>query len=74
MPSNPYSVRLSGVAQRVATVTFVKPDSHGGVPIDHYLVRFKDAGSQDWKAVKSQGTQSKFFSKVTYNYITHTFF
>ncbi|XP_062389915.1 neural cell adhesion molecule 2 isoform X1 [Sardina pilchardus] len=58
VPSNPYSVRLSGVAQRVATVTFVKPDSHGGVPIDHYLVKYKDAGSQDWKAVKSQGTQT----------------
>ncbi|XP_031439553.1 neural cell adhesion molecule 2-like isoform X2 [Clupea harengus] len=58
VPSNPYSVRLSGVAQRVATVTFMKPDSHGGVPIDHYLVRYKDASSQEWKPVKSQGTQT----------------
>ncbi|XP_063069886.1 neural cell adhesion molecule 2 isoform X2 [Engraulis encrasicolus] len=58
VPSNPYSVRLSGVAQRVATVTFMKPDSHGGVPIDHYLVRYKDAGSHDWRAVRSQGTQT----------------
>lgn len=38
----------------------MKPDSHGGVPIDHYLVRYKDASSQEWKPVKSQGTQSKF--------------
>lgn len=59
VPSNPYSVRLSSVAQRVATVTFTKPDSHGGVPISYYLVKYKDISSQDWKDVKSQGTQSK---------------
>jgi len=47
------------VAQRVATVTFTKPDSHGGVPISYYLVKYKDISSQDWKDVKSQGTQSK---------------
>ncbi|XP_030643425.1 neural cell adhesion molecule 2 [Chanos chanos] len=58
VPSNPYSVRLSSVAQRVATVTFMKPDSHGGVPIGHYLVRYKDVSSQDWRNVKSQGTQT----------------
>ncbi|XP_016144178.1 neural cell adhesion molecule 2 [Sinocyclocheilus grahami] len=58
VPSNPYSVRLSSVAQRVATVTFTKPDSHGGVPISHYLVKYKDISSQDWKDVKSQGTQT----------------
>uniref|UniRef100_A0A8C1J466 Neural cell adhesion molecule 2 n=1 Tax=Cyprinus carpio TaxID=7962 RepID=A0A8C1J466_CYPCA len=57
VPSNPYSVRLSSVAQRVATVTFTKPDSHGGVPISHYLVKYKDISSQDWKDMKSQGTQ-----------------
>ncbi len=60
VPSNPYSVRLSSVVQRVATVTFTKPDSHGGVPISHYLVKYKDISSQDWKDVKSQGTQSKY--------------
>uniref|UniRef100_A0A8C1J418 Neural cell adhesion molecule 2 n=1 Tax=Cyprinus carpio TaxID=7962 RepID=A0A8C1J418_CYPCA len=58
VPSNPYSVRLSSVAQRVATVTFTKPDSHGGVPISHYLVKYKDISSQDWKDMKSQGTQT----------------
>ncbi|XP_051997918.1 neural cell adhesion molecule 2 isoform X3 [Xyrauchen texanus] len=58
VPSNPYSVRLSSVAQRVATVTFTKPDSHGGVPISHYLVKYKDISSQDWKDVKSQGIQT----------------
>uniref|UniRef100_A0A8C1WJ45 Neural cell adhesion molecule 2 n=2 Tax=Cyprinus carpio TaxID=7962 RepID=A0A8C1WJ45_CYPCA len=58
VPSNPYSVRLSSVAQRMATVTFTKPDSHGGVPISHYLVKYKDISSQNWKDVKSQGTQT----------------
>ncbi|KAA0715592.1 Neural cell adhesion molecule 2 [Triplophysa tibetana] len=58
VPSNPYSVRLNSVAQRVATVTFIKPDSHGGVPISHYLVKYKDISSHDWKDVKSQGTQT----------------
>uniref|UniRef100_A0A8C1GT41 Neural cell adhesion molecule 2 n=1 Tax=Cyprinus carpio TaxID=7962 RepID=A0A8C1GT41_CYPCA len=58
VPSNPYSVRLSSVVQRMATVTFTKPDSHGGVPISHYLVKYKDISSQNWKDVKSQGTQT----------------
>ncbi|XP_046887345.1 neural cell adhesion molecule 2 [Hypomesus transpacificus] len=57
VPSNPYSVRLSAVSQRVATVTFMKPDSHGGVPIGHYLVHYKETGSQDWRGVKSHGVQ-----------------
>ncbi|KAF4086885.1 hypothetical protein AMELA_G00089470 [Ameiurus melas] len=58
VPSNPYSVHLSSVAQRTATVTFMKPDSHGGVPIGHYLVRYKDISSNDWRDVKSHGTQT----------------
>uniref|UniRef100_A0A8C7HLC1 Neural cell adhesion molecule 2 n=1 Tax=Oncorhynchus kisutch TaxID=8019 RepID=A0A8C7HLC1_ONCKI len=58
VPSNPYSVRLSAVSQRIATVTFMKPDSHGGVPIGHYLVNYKDVGSQDWRDVKSHGVQT----------------
>ncbi|XP_066542874.1 neural cell adhesion molecule 2 isoform X1 [Hoplias malabaricus] len=58
VPSNPYSVRLSSVAQRTATVTFMKPDSHGGVPIDHYLVRYKDISAHDWRDMKSQGTMT----------------
>lgn len=60
VPSNPYSVQLSFVAQRTATVAFMKPDSHGGVPIGHYLVRYKDISSNDWRDVKSHGTQSEF--------------
>ncbi|XP_034006924.1 neural cell adhesion molecule 2-like [Trematomus bernacchii] len=58
VPSNPYSVRLSAVSQRLATVTFMKPDSHGGVPISFYLVQYKDVGSQEWKDVKSHSIQT----------------
>ncbi|XP_035854593.1 neural cell adhesion molecule 2 isoform X3 [Sander lucioperca] len=57
VPSNPYSVRLSAVSQRLATVTFMKPDSHGGVPISYYLVQYKEVGSQDWRDVKSHSIQ-----------------
>lgn len=59
MPSNPYSVRLSAVSQRLATVTFMKPDSHGGVPISYYLVQYKEFGLQDWRDVKSHSIQSE---------------
>ncbi|XP_053709666.1 neural cell adhesion molecule 2-like isoform X2 [Synchiropus splendidus] len=58
VPSNPYSVRLSAVSQRLATVTFMKPDSHGGVPISHYLVQYKEIGSQDWRDVRSHSVQT----------------
>ncbi|XP_041834955.1 neural cell adhesion molecule 2-like isoform X4 [Melanotaenia boesemani] len=58
VPSNPYSVRLSAVSQRLATVTFMKPDSHGGVPISYYLVQYKELGSQDWRDVKSHSVQT----------------
>lgn len=58
VPSNPYSVRLSAVSQRLATVAFMKPDSHGGVPISYYLVQYKE-GSQDWRDVKSHSVQSE---------------
>ncbi|XP_031147585.1 neural cell adhesion molecule 2 isoform X1 [Sander lucioperca] len=58
VPSNPYSVRLSAVSQRLATVTFMKPDSHGGVPISYYLVQYKEVGSQDWRDVKSHSIQT----------------
>ncbi|XP_059184043.1 neural cell adhesion molecule 2-like isoform X2 [Centropristis striata] len=58
VPSNPYSVRLSAVSQRLATVTFMKPDSHGGVPISFYLVQYKEVGSQDWRDVKSHSIQT----------------
>uniref|UniRef100_A0A1A8Q3S5 Neural cell adhesion molecule 2 n=1 Tax=Nothobranchius pienaari TaxID=704102 RepID=A0A1A8Q3S5_9TELE len=58
VPSNPYSIRLSAVSQRLATVTFMKPDSHGGVPISFYLVQFKELGSQDWRDVRSHSIQT----------------
>ncbi|CAJ1086759.1 neural cell adhesion molecule 2-like isoform X2 [Xyrichtys novacula] len=58
VPSNPYSVRLSAVSQRLATVTFMKPDSHGGVPISYYLVQYKEVGSQDWRDVRSHSVQT----------------
>lgn len=58
VPSNPYSVRLSAVSQRLATVTFMKPDSHGGVPISYYLLQYKEVGSQDWRDVKSHSVQT----------------
>ncbi|XP_042368777.1 neural cell adhesion molecule 2-like [Plectropomus leopardus] len=58
VPSNPYSVRLSAISQRLATVTFMKPDSHGGVPISYYLVQYKEVGSQDWRDVKSHSIQT----------------
>uniref|UniRef100_A0A8D3E9I0 Neural cell adhesion molecule 2 n=1 Tax=Scophthalmus maximus TaxID=52904 RepID=A0A8D3E9I0_SCOMX len=58
VPSNPYSVRLSAVSQRLATVTFMKPDSHGGVPISYYLVQYKEVGSQDWRDIKSHSVQT----------------
>lgn len=60
VPSNPYSVRLSAVSQRLATVTFMKPDSHGGVPISYYLVQYKEVGSQEWRDVKSHSVQSEW--------------
>ncbi|XP_060923209.1 neural cell adhesion molecule 2-like, partial [Limanda limanda] len=58
VPSNPYSVRLSAVSQRLATVTFMKPDSHGGVPISYYLVQYKETGSQEWRDLKSHSVQT----------------
>ncbi|XP_034466926.1 neural cell adhesion molecule 2-like isoform X1 [Hippoglossus hippoglossus] len=58
VPSNPYSVRLSAVSQRLATVTFMKPDSHGGVPISYYLVQYKETGSQEWRDIKSHSVQT----------------
>ncbi|XP_075333847.1 neural cell adhesion molecule 2 isoform X2 [Odontesthes bonariensis] len=58
VPSSPYSVRLSAVSQRLATVTFMKPDSHGGVPISYYLVQYKEMGSQEWRDVKSHSVQT----------------
>ncbi|KAK9980471.1 hypothetical protein ABG768_000076, partial [Culter alburnus] len=58
VPSNPYSVRLTAVSQRLATVTFMKPDSHGGVPISYYIINYKDTSTQDWRTVRSHGVQT----------------
>ncbi|XP_036401666.1 neural cell adhesion molecule 2-like isoform X2 [Megalops cyprinoides] len=58
VPSNPYAVRIGSVSQRVATVTFMKPDSHGGVPISYYLVRYRDTSSQHWSNVQSHGVET----------------
>ncbi|XP_051557850.1 neural cell adhesion molecule 2-like isoform X2 [Myxocyprinus asiaticus] len=58
VPSNPYSVSLTAVSQRLATVTFLKPDSHGGVPISYYIVNYKDTSSLDWRTMRSHGVQT----------------
>ncbi|XP_024917804.1 neural cell adhesion molecule 2 isoform X2 [Cynoglossus semilaevis] len=58
VPSNPYSVHLSAVSQRLATVTFMKPDLHGGVPISYYLVQYKELSSPDWRDIKSHSVQT----------------
>ncbi|XP_029942351.1 neural cell adhesion molecule 2 [Salarias fasciatus] len=58
VPSNPYSLRLSAVSQRLATVSFMKPDSHGGVPISHYLLQYREAGPQDWRELRSHSVHT----------------
>ncbi|KAK2908475.1 hypothetical protein Q8A67_004312 [Cirrhinus molitorella] len=58
VPSHPYSVRLTAVSQRLATVSFMKPDSHGGVPISYYIINYKDTSAQDWRTVRSHGVQT----------------
>ncbi|XP_073722394.1 neural cell adhesion molecule 2 isoform X1 [Misgurnus anguillicaudatus] len=58
VPSNPTSVRLTAVSQRLATVTFIKPDSHGGVPISYYIINYRDTSSPDWRTVRSHGVQT----------------
>uniref|UniRef100_A0A8C1UIE9 Neural cell adhesion molecule 2 n=1 Tax=Cyprinus carpio TaxID=7962 RepID=A0A8C1UIE9_CYPCA len=57
VPSHPYSVRLSAVSQRLATVSFMKPDSHGGVPISYYIISYRDTSAQDWRTVRSHAVQ-----------------
>ncbi|KAK1167618.1 neural cell adhesion molecule 2-like [Acipenser oxyrinchus oxyrinchus] len=39
----------------MATISFTKPDSHGGVPISYYQVDFKESVSEDWRVVRSHG-------------------
>ncbi|XP_064185783.1 neural cell adhesion molecule 2-like isoform X2 [Anguilla rostrata] len=58
VPSGPSVVRLSSVSQRTATVTFRTPESHGGVPIAHYVVRFRTPGAPHWRDVPSHGVET----------------
>ncbi|KAG8450289.1 hypothetical protein GDO86_002804, partial [Hymenochirus boettgeri] len=58
VPSSPYGLRVIELSQTYAKVFFNKPDSHGGVPIHHYLMDFKEVSSETWKVVRSHGTQT----------------
>ncbi|XP_051870669.1 neural cell adhesion molecule 2-like isoform X1 [Pristis pectinata] len=59
VPSRPYGLRVLAASQTIARISFTKPDSHGGVPIHHYQVEVKQADSEDWKSVNSNGTQTQ---------------
>ncbi|MGH0139501.1 UNVERIFIED_CONTAM: hypothetical protein FKN15_071855 [Acipenser sinensis] len=71
VPSNPYAVRLSSVSQAMATISFTKPDSHGGVPISYYQVDFKESISEDWRVVRSHGILSKSIQREI-NFVSHS--
>uniref|UniRef100_H2ZY75 Neural cell adhesion molecule 2 n=1 Tax=Latimeria chalumnae TaxID=7897 RepID=H2ZY75_LATCH len=58
VPSKPYGVRIIEFSQTYVKVSFTKPDSHGGVPINHYQVEVKEAALEDWRAVRSNGVQT----------------
>ncbi|TRY92788.1 hypothetical protein DNTS_024859 [Danionella cerebrum] len=58
VPSSPFSVRLSAVSQRMATVSFMKPESHGGVPIGYYLIHFRESKEHEWRTQRSHGLQT----------------
>uniref|UniRef100_F6W155 Neural cell adhesion molecule 2 n=1 Tax=Xenopus tropicalis TaxID=8364 RepID=F6W155_XENTR len=58
VPSSPYGLRVIELSQTYAKVFFNKPDSHGGVPIHHYQMDFKEVSSEIWKVVRSHGTQT----------------
>ncbi|XP_073805256.1 neural cell adhesion molecule 2 isoform X3 [Danio rerio] len=59
VPSSPYSVRMTAVSQRMATVSFMKPDSHGGVPISFYIINYRDTSSaQEWRSARTHGVQT----------------
>ncbi|KAB0344010.1 hypothetical protein FD754_020936 [Muntiacus muntjak] len=59
VPSSPYGVKIIELSQTTAKVSFSKPDSHGGVPINHYQVDVKEVASETWKIVRSHGVQSE---------------
>ncbi|PIO34519.1 hypothetical protein AB205_0215830 [Aquarana catesbeiana] len=58
VPSSPHGMRVIELSQTKAKVFFNKPDSHGGVPIHHYQMDFKEVSSDIWKVVHSHGTQT----------------
>ncbi|XP_075450069.1 neural cell adhesion molecule 2 isoform X3 [Ascaphus truei] len=58
VPSSPYDLRVIELSQTYAKVYFKKPDSHGGVPIHHYQMDFKEGSSETWKVVRSNGIQT----------------
>ncbi|XP_063812437.1 neural cell adhesion molecule 2 isoform X2 [Pseudophryne corroboree] len=58
VPSSPHGLRVIELSQTYAKVFFNKPDSHGGVPIHHYQMDFKEVSSDTWKVVHSHGTQT----------------
>ncbi|XP_062982814.1 neural cell adhesion molecule 2 isoform X1 [Elgaria multicarinata webbii] len=58
VPSSPHGVKVIEISQTIATVSFNKPDSHGGVPIHHYQVDVKEVTSETWKVVLSHGVQT----------------
>uniref|UniRef100_A0A8C2NZZ7 Neural cell adhesion molecule 2 n=1 Tax=Capra hircus TaxID=9925 RepID=A0A8C2NZZ7_CAPHI len=58
VPSSPYGVKIIELSQTTAKVSFSKPDSHGGVPINHYQVDVKEVASETWKIVRSHGVQT----------------
>ncbi|XP_077336169.1 neural cell adhesion molecule 2 isoform X1 [Lithobates pipiens] len=58
VPSSPHGMRVIELSQTYAKVFFNKPDSHGGVPIHHYQMDFKEVSSDIWKVVHSHGTQT----------------
>ncbi|KAM8975899.1 neural cell adhesion molecule 2 isoform 1-T1 [Pelodytes ibericus] len=58
VPSSPSGLRVIELSQTYAKVFFNKPDSHGGVPIHHYQMDFKEVSSEIWKVVRSHGTQT----------------
>ncbi|XP_072288271.1 neural cell adhesion molecule 2 isoform X1 [Pyxicephalus adspersus] len=58
VPSSPHGLRVIELSQTYAKVFFNKPDSHGGVPIHHYQMDYKEVSSDIWKVVLSHGTQT----------------
>ncbi|XP_061092048.1 neural cell adhesion molecule 2-like [Conger conger] len=58
VPSSPSSLRSSSVSQRSAMVTFTPPESHGGVPVTGYLVRYRSTSAPHWTETSSHGLQT----------------